>query len=217
MKYDPAAVKSMLRLYAVTDRRWLGDRTLEEQVERAIRSGVTCVQLREKEMPRDVFFEEALRMRALCSRYGIPLIINDDVEIALQAGADGVHVGQHDMHALDVRRRVGADMIVGVTAKTVEQAIAAQAAGADYLGSGAVFGTTTKADAMEMSLEMLAQIARSVSIPVAAIGGIGRQNISRLAGTGVAGAAVASGIFAQKDIEEACRQLRLAAERIACI
>ena len=204
-----------LRLYAVTDRAWTGRQTLSEQVEAALRGGVTRVQLREKAMERDAFREEALEIKALCHRYGVPLILNDDVALALEIGADGVHVGQSDMRADDVRARVGKGMIVGVTAKTVEQALAAQAAGADYLGSGAVFGTSTKADAKPMSLETLRSICAAVDIPVVAIGGVNGGNISRLAGTGVCGAAVVSGIFAAQDIERECRELRALAEEIA--
>ena len=204
-----------LRLYAVTDRAWTGRQTLSEQVEAALRGGVTLVQLREKAMERDAFREEALEIKALCHRYGVPLILNDDVALALEIGADGVHVGQSDMRADDVRARVGKGMIVGVTAKTVEQALAAQAAGADYLGSGAVFGTSTKADAKPMSLETLRSICAAVDIPVVAIGGVNKGNISLLAGTGVSGAAVVSGIFAAQDIERECRELRALAEEIA--
>ncbi|MBQ8619525.1 MAG: thiamine phosphate synthase [Clostridia bacterium] len=208
MKTDPGFVKNMLRLYAVTDRRWAKDKALCEQAELAILGGATCVQLREKELLRDAFYEEAVRMRALCSRYRVPLIINDDVEIALEARADGVHVGQSDMDVAAIRKRAGKRLIIGATAKTVEQAMAAQAAGADYLGSGAVFGTETKLDAKPMSMDLLRAIVRSVAIPVVAIGGIGRDNIIRLAGSGVAGAAVVSGIFAAEDIEGECRLLR---------
>jgi len=214
MKWNKEAIRAMLRLYAVTDRTWLHGRMLSQAVEEAIRGGATCVQLREKELSRDAFFDEAVRMRALCSRYGVPLIINDDVEIALACGADGVHVGQSDMTARDVRQSAGDRLIIGVTAKTVEQAIAAQDAGADYLGSGAVFGTSTKMNASPMSMELLTRITASVTIPVVAIGGIHRGNIAQLGGTGISGAAVVSGIFAAQDIKEECRLLRAAAERI---
>ena len=205
----------LLRLYAVTDRAWTFRQTLFEQVECALRGGVTLVQLREKSMERAAFLEEALEIKALCHRYGVPLIINDDVGLAIKCGADGVHVGQSDMCAGDVRARVGKGMIVGVTAKTVEQALAAQAAGADYLGSGAVFGTSTKADAKPMTLDTLRSICAAVDIPVVAIGGVNKGNISLLAGTGVSGAAVVSGIFAAQDIERECRELRALAEEIA--
>lgn len=205
----------LLRLYAVTDRAWTGKQTLAQQVECALRGGVTLVQLREKKMERDAFLAEAKEIHALCRRYGVPLIINDDVELALACGADGIHVGQSDMRAGDVRARVGKGMIVGVTAKTVGQALAAQDEGADYLGSGAVFGTSTKADAKPMSLETLRSICKAVDIPVVAIGGVNRQNLPQLAGTGVSGAAIVSGIFAAQDIECECRALRALTERIA--
>ena len=206
--------ESKLRLYAVTDRTWTGRQTLFEQVEAALRGGATMVQLREKQMDDDAFLEEAVRMKALCARYGVPLIVNDRVEIALKSGADGVHVGQDDMAAGSVRAMIGPDMILGVTAKTVAQAEAAQAAGADYLGSGAVFGSATKKNALPMTMECLGEICRSVDIPVAAIGGINRDNLGQLSGTGIRGAAVVSGIFAAADIEEECMLLRALSEAV---
>ena len=205
----------MLRLYAVTDRTWLRGRTLLEQVEDALRGGATMVQLREKELDEDAFLREAMALAKLCHRYGVPLLINDNVEIARRSGADGVHVGQEDMAAEEVRGILGSDMIVGVTAKTVEQALRAQDAGADYLGSGAVFGSSTKLNAKPMTRETLSAITSAVSIPVVAIGGIHRGNILELAGTGIAGVAVVSGIFAAENIEEECRLLRRLAERTA--
>ena len=205
----------MLCLYAVTDRRWLGSETLCSQVEQAILGGATCVQLREKVLSGRALYEQAVQLAALCRRYRVPLIINDDVELALEVGADGVHVGQSDMQAGNVRRMAGDRLIIGVTAKTVERARLAEAAGADYLGSGAVFGTATKMDARLMSRETLMQIVGSVRIPVVAIGGIGRSNIARLAGTGAAGAAVVSGIFAAQNIKSECRMLREQANMIA--
>lgn len=206
--------ESMLRLYAVTDRSWVGTQTLYEQVELALRGGVTCVQLREKELPPAAFLAEAKELKALCARYGVPLIINDNVELALEVDADGVHVGQEDMDAQDVRGLIGPGKILGVTAKTVEQAQRAQRNGADYLGSGAVFGSTTKWNAKPMSRELLQSICQSVTIPVVAIGGIHRGNIATLAGTGIRGAAVVSGIFAAADIEEECRVLRAEVEKL---
>lgn len=200
--------ESMLRLYAVTDRSWLGGQTLAEQVEAALRGGATCVQLREKELNPADFLAEANEIKILCARYGVPLIINDNVELALEVDADGVHVGQEDMDARDVRGLIGNDKILGVTAKTVEQARRAQQAGADYLGSGAVFGSTTKLNAKPMSRELLQSICESVSVPVVAIGGIHRGNIASLVDTGIRGAAVVSGIFTAVDIEEECRILR---------
>ena len=200
--------EEMLRLYAVTDRSWVGEQTLTRQVEAALKGGATCVQLREKELDRDAFLAEAEELKALCARFGVPLIINDNVELALEVDADGVHVGQEDMDARDVRSLIGENKILGVTAKTVEQARKAQQAGADYLGSGAVFGSTTKLNARPMSRELLQAICESVTIPVVAIGGIHRGNIASLSGTGIRGAAVVSGIFAAEDIEAECRFLR---------
>lgn len=199
-----------LLIYAVTDRAWTGRMTLFEQVEAALRGGATMVQLREKglaEQDFEGFLEEARRMHELTARYGVPLIIDDNVEIALKSGAEGVHVGQNDMNAGEVRRLLGPDRILGVTAKTVEQARRAQDAGADYLGSGAVFGTSTKADAIPMPLERLREICACVRIPVVAIGGICLENIGRLSGSGVAGAAIVSGIFGAEDIEGTTRRL----------
>lgn len=204
----------MMRLYAVTDRSWLRGRTLHEQVEAALIGGATLVQLREKELDAATFLQEAIDLTKLCHRYGVPLLINDNIDIALRSGADGVHVGQSDMEAGKVRSILGSGMIVGVTAKTVEQARRAQDAGADYLGSGAVFGTSTKLNAKPMSMDTLQSICRSVEIPVVAIGGIHRGNILELAGTGIAGAAVVSGIFAAEDITAECRELRSLVERI---
>lgn len=206
--------ESMLRLYAVTDRSWVGTQTLYEQVEAALRGGVTCVQLREKELNDTDFLAEAKELKILCARYGVPLIINDNVELALKVDADGVHVGQEDMNAQDVRGLIGPGKILGVTAKTIEQAQKAQLAGADYLGSGAVFGSTTKPNARPMTKELLHSICQSVTIPVVAIGGIHRGNIASLAGTGIRGAAVVSGIFAAADIEEECFRLRAEIDRI---
>lgn len=208
MRSDPEFIRRMLELYIVTDRRWLGNRQLCDQVEQAILGGATCVQLREKNLPHDAIYAEAVLLKRLCSRYGVPLIINDDLDLALASGADGVHVGQSDMNALEVRRKVGKQLIVGVTAKTVQQALEAQVAGADYLGSGAVFGTATKLDARPMTMARLAEIASSVTIPVVAIGGIDRHNIDMLKDTGVAGAAVVSGVFAAEDIRGECMLLR---------
>ncbi len=204
----------MLRLYAVTDRSWLRGGTLAGQVEAALRGGASCVQLREKDAPAELVRAEALELRALCSRYGVPLIVNDNVELALECGADGVHVGQDDLDARQARALLGADKIVGVTAKTVEQAVRALQAGADYLGSGAVFGSTTKRNTRPMSRQTLQEICGAVRIPVVAIGGINRDNVLELRGTGVRGAAVVSGIFAAADIEVECRRLRQLVEDV---
>ncbi len=195
-------------LYAVTDRSWVGRQTLYEQVESALKGGATCVQLREKELDEAAFLEEAVEMKKLCAKYGVPFIINDNVQIAMRCGADGVHVGQSDMAAGNVRRAVGDKMIVGVSAQTVEQALAAQAAGADYLGVGAVFPTSTKSDASEVSRQTLKDICAAVDIPVTAIGGINKGNMAELSGTGVDGVALVSAIFAAEDIEEECKILK---------
>lgn len=199
--------KRSLRLYAVTDRSWLGDDTLFQAVEKALQGGVTMIQLREKDMEYEAFKEEALQIKDLCKKYQVPFLINDNVELAREIDADGVHVGQSDLEAGRVRELLGPDKIVGVTAKTVEQAQAAQAAGADYLGSGAVFGTSTKKDAKFMELSLLKEITASVEIPVVAIGGITADNAMKLSDTGVAGLAVVSGIFAAEDITATSRKL----------
>lgn len=203
-----------LRLYAVTDRAWSGERTLYEQAEEALRGGVTLLQLREKELCEEDFLKEALEFRELCGRYHVPLLINDNVELALRCGADGVHVGQQDMAAGDVRKRIGDSRILGVSAQTVEQALAAERAGADYLGVGAVFSTSTKLDADAVSLETLRQICSSVSIPVCAIGGITMENMPLLRGTGIGGVALVSAIFGCEGIEARCRDLRELSERL---
>lgn len=200
--------KHDLLLYAVTDRTWLHGRDLAYDVERSIRGGATFVQLREKELDRDEFLAESFKIKALCKKYGVPFVINDDVSLALQCGADGVHVGQSDMEAGDVRALLGPGKIIGVSAQTVEQALLAQSRGADYLGVGAVFPTGSKADAQDVSIDTLRAICEAVSIPVVAIGGISAGNVGQLAGTGIAGIAVISAIFAQDDIEGAARELR---------
>lgn len=203
MKFD----SSQLLLYAVTDRAWTGKKTLYEQVEEALKAGITLLQLREKQMEEKEFLEEAIRMKELSSRYHIPLIINDNVNIALQADADGVHVGQDDWEAAKVRKLIGKDKILGVTVKTVAQVKAAMEQGADYLGAGAVFGSATKKDARHMDYQTLKDICRSASIPVAAIGGINASNIMELKGSGVCGAAVVSAVFGAEDIGRAVREL----------
>lgn len=206
--------KNSLMLYAVTDRSWTGESALYEQVEAALKGGATFVQLREKELCEADFLKEAREIKELCRRYHVPFVINDNVEIALAADADGVHVGQSDMEAGDVRKRLGEDKIIGVSAQTVEQALLAQAHGADYLGVGAVFHTGSKKDAREISHETLRAICEAVDIPVIAIGGIGKENVMELSGSGICGIAVISAIFAQKDIEEAARELKMLTEEM---
>ncbi len=203
-----------LLLYAVTDRTWVGESTLEAQVEAAILGGATMVQLREKERTGLLLEQEALNLQKICKKYQIPFLINDDVELAYKINADGVHIGQNDMKLSEARKRLGPDKIIGVTAKTPEQAVTAEAQGADYLGSGAVFGTSTKHDAKRLDLDMLDRICDCVSIPVTAIGGICAENILALRGRHMSGVAVVSGIFNSSDIEQAARNLRQLAEKI---
>lgn len=206
--------KKDLLLYAVTDRSWLEGRTLYEQVEKAIRGGVTFVQLREKNLEQEAFLREAKEIQGLCRSYGIPFVINDNVALAREIGADGVHVGQSDMKAGDVRAILGKDKIIGVSAQTVEQALLAQRQGADYLGVGAVFPTGSKADAVEVDHQVLQDICRAVDIPVIAIGGITEENVTTLAGSGICGIAVISAIFAKPDITAAAAGLRKKTEEM---
>ena len=208
--------KKDLLLYAVTDRRWLADgETLYQVVEQAIDGGVTFVQLREKGLAKDLFLEEAREIKKLCNARKIPFVINDSVDIALAMDADGVHVGQSDMEAGDVRETLGPDKIIGVSAQTVEQAKLAEAHGADYLGVGAVFATGSKDDAVEVGPQTLRDICQAVSIPVIAIGGISKENVSQLTGSGICGIAVISAIFAQKDVKAASKELHdLTAEMV---
>jgi len=198
----------MLLLYAITDQAFTGEKKLIQQIEDALTSGVTLLQLREKNMDRKEFLKEAIAVRELTRHYGVPLIINDDVDIAIQCDADGVHVGQDDLSAGEVRRRIGPDRILGVTAKTTGQAIKAWKDGADYLGSGAVFPSPTKKEAIAMTMDQISAICGSVPIPVTAIGGITFENVSTLQGTGIAGISVVSGIFGQRDIPAAVRALK---------
>ena len=207
--------REMLRLYAVTDRAWVGRQTLCEQVEDALRGGATCVQLREKQLSKEQFLEEAKALLALCRRYGAPLIINDRLDVALESGADGVHVGIEDAPVAEIRKKAGPDFIIGATAKTVDQARAAEAAGADYLGVGAVFPSPTKQNAIRITAEQFREICASVSIPAVAIGGITLENASSLRGCGADGIAVVSALFGAPDIARAAAALRTQAESIA--
>jgi thiamine-phosphate pyrophosphorylase len=204
--------KESLLLYAITDRSWLNGRTLYSQVEEALEGGATFLQLREKNLDDGHFLEEARELQALCRRYGVPFIVNDNVDVALAMGADGIHVGQSDMEAGDVRAKLGPDKIIGVSAQTVEQAILAEKRGADYLGVGAVFPTGSKDDAIEVPHETLKAICDAVSIPVIAIGGITVDNTKELAGSGIVGIAVISAIYAQEDISESTQKLKKVVE-----
>lgn len=205
--------KNML-LYAVTDRAWVGKLTLAEQVETALKGGVTCVQLREKELDEEAFLAEAMEIGALCRRYGVPFFINDNVDIAIRCGADGIHVGQADLAPARVRQIVGDGMMIGVSVHSAAEAVEAVENGADCLGVGAMFATSTKTDAEVLSMGTLREICNAVDVPVVAIGGISRDNISRLAGTGVDGVALVSAIFSVPDIEGACRSLRRLSEEM---
>ncbi len=209
--------KKHMLLYAVTDRAWTGKQTLYQQVEAALRGGVTCVQLREKDLAEALFLQEARELRGLCRQYKVPFIVNDNVDIAIACKADGVHVGQEDLAAGEVRRRIGDEMILGVSVHTVEEARQAVRDGADYLGLGAVFPTSTKPDADPMSREILRAICDAVDVPVVAIGGINRDNLLRLAGSGVDGVALVSAIFSAEDVEGACRDLRALSEEMVSL
>lgn len=204
----------MLRLYAVTDRAWVGKLTLPQQVEAALKGGATCVQLREKNLADSSVLAEAREISALCKQYRVPFILNDNVALAAQCGADGVHLGQEDMDPAEARRILGPDAIIGVSAHNVAEAKAAVAAGADYLGCGAMFATTTKTNVTALPKETLRAICVAVPVPVVAIGGISKQNLLSLAHCGEAGVALVSAIFAAEDIEEECRELRRLAEML---
>ena len=203
-----------LTLYAITDRHWLNGQTLKSQVEKSLKGGATMIQIREKDLNEKDFLLEAEELLALCRSYNVPFIVNDNVELAVKIGADGVHVGQSDMNARDVRALIGNDKILGVSTQTVEQALFAQECGADYLGVGAVFPTGSKDDAEVLDRKTLMDICKAVSIPVVAIGGITKDNVRELKGTGIAGISVISAIFAQKDIQNATAELLKRTEEI---
>lgn len=205
MSFTKEQLREQMLLYAVTDRHWLNGRTLYEQVEEALKGGATFIQLREKDLTEEEFLEEAKKIQQLCKKYRVPFIINDNVKLAKEIDADGVHVGQSDMEALDVRAQLGEDKIIGVSARTVEQALLAEKHGADYLGVGAVFQTGTKTDAREVEHSVLKEICSKVDIPVVAIGGITQDNVKELSGSGINGVAVISAIFAQKVLRQQLR------------
>ena len=206
--------KKYMLLYAVTDRAWVGRQRLYDQVESALKGGATCVQLREKELDDEAFLNEAMEISALCKKYEVPFFINDNVEIAIKCQADGIHVGQEDMEVAQVRRTVGDGMMIGVSVHSVEEALEAIKNGADCLGVGSMFSTSTKTDIEVLPKEVLKDICATVDIPVVAIGGITKSNISQLAGTGVDGVALVSAIFAADDIENECRLLRKRSEEM---
>lgn len=200
--------EKMLLLYAVTDQAWVGKQTLLEQIEDALKGGATMIQLREKNLDEEIFLEEAIQVRELCHKYNVPLIINDNVEVALKSGADGIHVGIEDAPVGEIRKRVSSDFIIGATCKTVEQAKIAEAVGADYMGVGAVFPSPTKTTAVRITNELLREIVSSVSIPAVAIGGIGYENVVEIKGSHVSGVAVVSAVFGAPDIERATAYLK---------
>ena len=214
MSFTKEQLREQMLLYAVTDRHWLNVQMLYEQVEEALKGGATFIQLREKDLTEEEFLEEAKKIQQLCKKYRVPFIINDNVKLAKEIDADGVHVGQSDMEALDVRAQLGEDKIIGVSARTVELALLAEKHGADYLGVGAVFQTGTKTDAREVEHSVLKEICTKVDIPVVAIGGITQDNVKELSGSGINGVAVISAIFAQKDIETATAKLKSCVEQI---
>lgn len=205
---DREVLRRQLRLYAVTDRSWVGKYTLPEQVRQAIDGGITMLQWREKKNPNDVeILKEAYCIRELCGKSGIPFIVNDSVEIAVRLDADGVHLGQSDMNPAIARQILGSDKIIGATAKTMDEVRKAEHDGADYLGCGAVFGSSTKKDAVPMTIEHLKELCESTALPVVAIGGIDSDNVYKIKDTGIAGIAAVSAIFGQEDIKEACVRL----------
>lgn len=214
MKLDNSALKESLLLYAVTDRSWTKEQTIFQQVEETLKGGTTFLQLREKNLSDEEFKSEAEEIKKICAEYKVPFVINDNVELAKEIDADGVHVGQDDMNASNVRQIIGNDKILGVSVQTVEQAILAEKQGADYLGVGAVFSTSTKSDAVEVPYEMLQKICSAVKIPVVAIGGINKSNVNQLAKSGICGIAVISAIFAEKNILEATKELKNIVKKI---
>lgn len=206
--------REMLSLYGITDRAFAGEMTLMEQIEEAIKGGTTIIQLREKNLNKEAFIQEAIEAKALCAKYNVPLIINDDPEVAIKAGADGVHVGIEDTPVSQIRKNAPEGFIIGATCKTVEQALKAKAEGADYMGVGAVFPSPTKKNAVRITLDQLNEICTSVDIPAVAIGGITLENIRELSGAEVAGFAVISALFGAKDIQAAAKELKSAAKAI---
>ncbi|USK68826.1 thiamine phosphate synthase [Peribacillus asahii] len=210
MKVD----KQSMLLYAVTDRAWLGEQSLAEQVEQTIQGGATFIQLREKNLPYEDFLKEAQQIKRITDAYNVPFVINDNVEVAIACAADGIHIGQDDMYLSTARNMIGDDKILGVSVQTVEQARLAEQSGADYVGVGAVFTTSTKLDATALPLRTLEAICQSVSIPVVAIGGINEKNILQLSGSGIDGVAVVSAIFAKQDIKKASQELLALSKQI---
>lgn len=208
MKFSKEEIKSSMLLYAVTDRMWLKEgESLTKVCKEVLENGATFLQIREKDLDEETFEEEAKALKELCEKYHVPFVVNDNVDIALDIDADGVHVGQSDIKGRDIRSILGPDKILGISAGTVEEAVAAEKAGADYIGVGAVFGTSTKKDARNLSVEKLREISKAVTIPVVAIGGINKSNLMDLSGSAVDGVAVVSAIFAAEDVGKATAEL----------
>lgn len=215
MKYTKEQIRKAMLLYAVTDQSWLKENEiLLDVVKEVLKNGATFLQIREKDLNEKDFETEAKKLQDICKEYHVPYVVNDNVEIAIKIGADGVHVGQSDIKGRDIRALIGMDKILGISAGTVEEAVAAEQAGADYIGVGAVFGTSTKKNARNMSIDRLKEIVEAVEIPVVAIGGINASNMSELAGSKVDGVAVVSAIFAAENPGEATKDLRLKAKAL---
>ena len=200
--------KESLKLYVITDRSWIGNRSMPEEVEKTLKSGATCLQIREKNISYDEYVSKSIELRKICNKYNVPFIVNDNIEVALASGADGVHVGQKDILNKNVRSIIGSDKILGISANSIELAIAAEKAGADYIGVGSIQLSPTKGESKILSTEYVNEICNSVSIPVVAIGGINEQNILRLKGIGIAGVVVISAVFGKEDVAEATYKLR---------
>lgn len=205
MKFD----KSFLKLYAITGREWMNGRDLADEVKKAVQSGVTCLQIREKDVDDECYLKRAVELKKICNEYSIPLIVNDNVKIALESGSDGVHIGQTDLAGYqNVRSCIGPDKILGISANSVDLAVKAEEYGADYIGVGSIKTSPTKEESKVLTLDCIKEICESVSIPVVAIGGIDEYNIPLLKNSGVSGVAVISSIFSKKDVAKATKNLR---------
>ena len=215
MKYSKEQIRKAMLLYAVTDQSWLKEEaTLLDVVKDVLKNGATFLQIREKDLTEVDFETEAKKLQDICKVYNVPYVVNDSVEVAMKIDADGVHVGQSDIKGRDIRAMLGEDKILGISAGTVEEAIAAEQAGADYIGVGAIFGTSTKKNARNMTMDRLNEIIKSVNIPVVAIGGINASNMSELKGSGVDGVAVVSAIFAAENPGQATKELLVKANDV---
>ena len=215
MKFTKDEIRKGMLLYAVTDQSWLKEgQTLLSVCEDVLVNGATFLQIREKDLDANSFEAEAAKLKRLCTQHKVPYVVNDSVEIAMAIDADGVHVGQSDIKGRDIRSMIGANKILGISAGTVDEAIAAEKAGADYIGVGAVFGTSTKKNARNLTVEKLKEISSAVSIPVVAIGGINANNLLELSGGGVDGVAVVSAIFAAEDPGKATAELLVLAKEM---